>query len=161
MNLYGTDVSSISGLTNYSLLKLVGETGIDLKQFPTAKHFVSWCQLSPRNSKSGKMNRKVRTKNKSKAGQIFREAAQSLMQSKNIAIGAFMRKVRSKKGGIVAVKAGARKIAVAYFNMITKGIEYVEEGVRNYEARIKQRELKLLTLLANKHQFKLVDYQAV
>jgi hypothetical protein len=36
--------------------------------------------------------------------------------------------------------------------MITKGIEYVEEGVRNYEARIKQRELKLLTLLANKHQ---------
>ena len=161
VNLYGTDVSSISGLTNYSLLKLVGETGIDLKQFPTAKHFVSWCQLSPRNSKSGKMNRKVRTKNKSKAGQIFREAAQSLMQSKNIAIGAFMRKVRSKKGGIVAVKAGARKIAVAYFNMITKGIEYVEEGVRNYEARIKQRELKLLTLLANKHQFKLVDYQAV
>lgn len=161
VNLYGVNVSAISGLTNYSLLKLVGETGNDLKQFPTVKHFVSWCQLSPRNSQSGKMNRKIRMKNKSRAGQIFREAAQSLIQSKEIAIGAFMRKIRSKKGAVVAIKAGARKLAAAYYNMITKGTEYVEEGIRNYEAKLKSRELKLLTLLANKHKFKLVDYQQV
>jgi transposase len=161
INLYGVNVASISGLSNYSVLKLIGETGYDLKQFPTAKHFVSWCQLSPRNSQSGKMNRKIKLKNKSNAGQIFREAAQSLMQSKNIAIGAFMRKIRGRKGSTIAIKAGARKIAMAYYNMITKGSEYLEEGVKRYEAQMEARERKLLTLLAGKHNLKLVDYQSV
>jgi transposase len=158
LNLYGVNVSTLSGLTDYSLLRLVGETGNELSRFPTAKHFISWCQLSPRHSQSGKANRKIRLKNKSKAGQIFREAAQSLIQSKKIAMGAFMRKIRSRKGAPIAIKAGARKIAMAYYNIITKGQEYVEQGIKNYELKIKARELKLLTLLADKHNIQL-NYQ--
>lgn len=158
LNLYGIDVSTLSGLTDYSLLRLVGETGNELSRFPTGGHFTSWCQLSPRNSQSGKVNRKIRLKNKSKAGQIFREAARSLIQSKKIAIGAFMRKIRSRKGTAIAIKAGARKIALAYYNIITKGKEYVEEGIKKYEAKLKARELKLLTLLADKHKIQL-NYQ--
>jgi hypothetical protein len=152
LKLYGVNVSTISGLTDYSLLRLVGETGNDLSRFPTDKHFVSWCQLSPRNSQSGKMNRRIKVKNKSKAGQIFREAAQSLLASKKTAIGAFMRKIRGKKGSTVAIKAGARKIASAYYNIITKGQEYVELGIQQYEAKLKQRELRLISILADKHK---------
>jgi transposase len=81
----------------YGVKRLVGETGNELSRFPTVIHFVSWCQLSPRHSQSDKINRRIKMKNKSKAGQNFREAAQSLIQSKNIAIGAFMRKIRAKK----------------------------------------------------------------
>ena len=158
LTLYGMNVSSLSGLTDYSLLRLVGETGYELSRFPTAKHFVSWCQLSPRNSQSGKVSRKVKLKNNSKAGQIFREAARNLLQSKKIAIGAFMRRIRSKKGAPIAIKAGARKVATAYYNVITKGQEYVENGIKNYEAKLQARELKLLTLLAGKHGIKL-NYQ--
>ena len=161
LDLYGVNAATLSGLTDYGLLRLVGETGNELSRFPTVKHFISWCQLSPRHSQSGKMNRKIKMKNKSKAGQIFREAAQSLIQSKNIAIGAFMRKIRAKKGGPIAIKAGARKIAAAYYNILTKGTEYVEEGIKKYEAKLKANEVKLLTLLANKHNFKLIDYQTV
>jgi transposase len=159
VTLYGVNVSSVSGLTNYSLLKLVGETGNTLEQFPTAKHFISWCRLSPGHNKSGKSNKRVKTKGKSKAGQIFRDAAQSLVQSKHIAIGAFMRKIRSRKGPGIAVKAGARKIAMAYYNMITKGQQYVEQGVKQYEAKLKEREVKLLHLLANKHNLKILAVQ--
>lgn len=158
LNLYGINVSSLSGLTDYSLLRLVGETGNELSRFPSAKHFISWCQLSPRNSQSGKVNRKIKLRNKSKAGQIFREEARSLLQSKEIAIGAFMRKVRSKKGAPIAIKAGARKIAMSYYNILTKGQEYVEAGIKQYELKLKSRELKLLTLLADKHQIQL-NYQ--
>lgn len=161
LNLYGVNASTLSGLTDYGLLRLVGETGNELSRFPTVKHFISWCQLSPRHSQSGKMQRRIKMKNKSKAGQIFREAAQSLIQSKNIAIGSFMRKIRAKKGGPVAIKAGARKIAAAYYHILTKGIEYVEEGIKKYEAKLKANEIKLLTLLANKHNFKLLEYQTV
>lgn len=156
LNLFGVNVSSLSGLTDYSALRLVGETGYDLSKFPTVKHFISWCQLSPRNNQSGKMHRKLRMRSTSKAGQIFREAAQSLMQSKKTAIGVFMRKMRSKKGSGVAIKAGARKIAAAYYNIIMKGQEYVERGVQSYEAKLKDREIKLLNLLANKHNLSLI-----
>ncbi len=159
LNLYGVNASTISGLTDYSLLRLAGETGNELSRFPTVKHFISWCQLSPRRSQSGKINRRQKLKNKSKAGQIFREAAHSLMNSKNIAIGAFMRKIRAKKGGPVAIKAGARKIASAYYYILTKGTEYVEQGIKNYESKIRANEVKLLTILANKHNYRLVDYQ--
>lgn len=155
LNLYGVNVSSLSGLTDYSALRLVGETGNDLSRFPTVKHFVSWCQLSPRNSQSGKMNRNIKMKLKSKAGQIFREAAQSLIQSKKTAMGAFMRKIRSKKGAPVAIKAGARKIATAYYNIITYGQEYVEHGIQQYESKMKDREIKLLSILASKHNISL------
>lgn len=155
LNLYGVNISSLSGLTDYSALRLIGETGTDLSRFPSDKHFISWCQLSPRSSQSGKMHRRVKIKTKSKAGQIFREAAQSLIQSKKTAIGAFMRKIRSKKGSPVAIKAGARKIAMAYYNMITLGDEYIEKGVKQYEAKMKEREIRLLSTLANKHNITL------
>lgn len=155
LNLYGVNVTTLSGLTDYSLLRLLAEVGHELNRFPTAKHFVSWCQLSPRNNQSGKIKRKVKIKNNSRAGQIFRQAAQSLMQSKNIAIGAFMRRIRGKKGATIAIKAGARKIATAFYNIITKGKDYVENGIQKYEAMIKTRELNLLNLLAAKHNIQL------
>jgi hypothetical protein len=156
LTLYGVNISSLSGLTDYSALRLVGETGNELSRFPTAKHFISWCQLSPRNSQSGKMNRKIKMKMKSKAGQIFREAAQSLLNSKKVAIGAFMRKIKSKKGAPIAIKAGARKIAAAYYNIITKGTEYVEEGIKQYELKIRNQEMRLLTKLAEKHHMRIL-----
>jgi transposase len=156
LNLYGVNVSTLSGITDYSALRLVGETGYDLTKFPSAKHFISWCRLSPRNSQSGKMNRRLRTKTTSKAGQIFREAAQTLIQSKKTAIGAFMRKIRSRKGAQVAIKAGARKLAAAYYNIVTHGLEYVELGIKNYEEKNRQREIRLLSLLADKHNMSLI-----
>lgn len=156
LDLYGVNISTLSGITDYSALRLVGETGFDLSKFPSDKHFISWCRLSPRNSQSGKVNRRLRTKTSSKAGQIFREAAQTLIQSKKTAIGAFMRRIRSKKGAPVAIKAGARKLAAAYYNIVTKGQEYVEQGIQKYEEKNREREIRLLSLLADKHNMSLV-----
>lgn len=151
LDLYGVNVSSLSGLNDYSLLRLVGETGNDLERFPTAKHFVSWCQLSPKHKQTGRTIKKIRIRTKNPAGQIFRDAARSLLNSKHIAIGAFMRKIRAKKGAAIAIKAGARKLAEAYYNIIKKGKAYVEEGIANYQKKLKEREFKLLQKLALKY----------
>jgi len=67
-----------------------------------------------------------------------------------------MRRIKNKRGAPVAIKAGARKIATAYYNIITKGVQYVESGIQQYEERLKSRELKLLDLLARKHNAQLV-----
>ena len=93
VKLFGANLSSIAGINNYSLLRLIGETGTDMSRFPTIKHFVSWCGLSPGRNQSGKKSKWIKQAPCNKAGQIFMEAAQSLGQSKYTAIGCFIRKL--------------------------------------------------------------------
>jgi transposase len=157
LNIYGADPVSISGINDYTLLRLLGEVGSNMERFPTVKHFVSWCQLSPMQDQSGKMRRRVKVRNGSKAGQIFRDVAHGLLNSKHIAIGAFMRRLRAKKDSRVAVKAGARKLAEAFYNLLTKGAAYVEQGVKRYEEQIRHRELLHLERLAKKHDMQLIN----
>lgn len=159
LNIYGVDANCLPGITDYSLLKLLGETGPDMSRFPTAKHFVSWCGLAPGHNQSGSKSKKAKTKNSSNAGQVFREIAQSLLNSKYIAIGSFIRKLRGRKDSKIAIKAGARKIATAFYNLLTKGTGYVEQGVRKYEQQLKEREQKYLYKLASRHGMKLIDNQ--
>jgi hypothetical protein len=156
LNIFGVDCNTLSGVTDYTLLRLLGEIGTDMSRFPTAKHFVSYLQLTPSCNQSGKMKRRIRTKAGSKAGQIFREIAHSLIRSNKIAIDAFMRKIRARKGPEIAVKAGARKLRVAFYNLLTKGAEYVEQGVQKYEKQVLAREELFLIKLANKNKLVLV-----
>jgi hypothetical protein len=161
IRLYGVNLSSISGINDYTLLRLIGETGIEMSRFPTAKNFVSWCGLAPKHHSSGKMNKRVKGTSCNKTGQIFKEIAQGLMNSKYIAIGSFIRKLRAKKDSAIAIKAGARKLAIAFYNALTKGIDYVEHGIKKYEEQIKQRQKVALYKLAKKLNMELIEKQAV
>lgn len=157
--LYGVDLSSISGMNDYTALRLIGETGTDMSRFSSAKSFASWLGLAPKSHQSGKMNKRVRGTPCNHAGQIFKECAQGLLNSKYIAIGSFMRKLRGRKDSAIAIKAGARKLAIAYYNTLTKGAAYVEQGIKQYEEQIKQREIAALKKLAKKHNIQIADNQ--
>ena len=149
-------LSQLNCVNNAERITLKRQSNFKNARFEPAQRLRNICFAAlSGNSQSGKVNRKIKLKNNSKAGQIFREAARSLLQSKTIAIGAFMRRVRSRKGAPIAIKAGARKIAMAYYNIITKGQQYVEVGIKNYETKLKARDLNLLTLLADKHNIQL------
>ena len=156
LTICGVNGSTISGINDYTMLRLLGEIGVDMSRFPTVKHFVSYCQLAPGCHQSGKKRRRSNAGSGNPIGQIFREVAFGLMSSKDIAIGAFMRRVRGRKDGRVAVKAGARKLASAYYHLHTKGAEYVEQGVARYNEQMKAREQIILEKLAAKHNLKLV-----
>jgi transposase len=159
VKLFGVNVTSLSGVNSYTLLRLIGETGTDMSRFATIKHFTSWCGLSAGNHQSGKQSKWVKRAPCNKAGQIFKEVAQSLENSKYIAIGCFIRKLKARRGAPVAYKAGARKVAEAYYNILTKGVEYMEYGNKQYEEQLKQREVMLLKKLAKKHKVQLVEKQ--
>ena len=132
------------------MLRLLGEVGNDMSRFPTKKHFVSWAGVSPKSKQSGKMKKRIKSKS-NLAGLIFRQSAQSLMSSKDSAIGVFIRRLKAKKGAQVAIKAGARKIAEAFYNALTKGMDYVEHGVNRYMEQIRVNEIRLINKLAKKH----------
>jgi transposase len=144
----GKDATLVSGITDYSWLKLLAETGTDLTRWMSSKHFTSWLGLAPGQHWSGKKQRNKKKKGKPKAGQIFREIAQSLIESKHTAIGAFGRRIRSKKGPAIAIKAVARKVAIQYYNVIVHGLDFVEKGVKNYEKLLLARKHRSLEKLA-------------
>ena len=157
IRLFGVDVTTISGLNDYSVLRLIGETGVDMSKYPTNKHFASWCTLSPKHHQTGKTNKRVKGTKGNKVGQIFKEIAQALINSKHIALGGFIRKLRARKDSAIAIKAGARKLAIAYYDTLTKGIDYVEQGIKKYEEQLIKREKATLKRLAKKHNMQVVE----
>jgi transposase len=146
----GKDATTISGITDYTWMQLLSETGRDLSKWPTEKHFTSWLGLAPGQNNSGKKQGKPRKKKgRPAAGQIFRVIAQSLINSKHLAIGAFGRRIRARKGPTIAIKAMARKLAEQYYRTMLHGVEFVEYGIKRYEEQIKQQKTKTLFRLAN------------
>lgn len=155
----GKDPTSIAGIADYSFLQIVAEVGTDMKAWPTEKHFVSWLKLSPQKSSSGKVVRRLRIKHRNKAGLLFRTVAQGILSSKYIALGAFGRRIRAKRGAAIAIKAIARKIACYYYRVMTKGEEFVEKGIEWYEQHLKEKSRKLLEKLALKHSMQLIPVE--
>lgn len=152
----GINANDLPGINDYSALRLVGEIGVDLSAFPTEKHFTSWLKLAPGKKQSGKFNKTYRYKSAPKASEIFKQAAQSLLESKTIALGAFGRRVRARRGPGVAVKAVARKLALLYYRSMTMGMEYVEKGVEAYEKQYQERQLHNLHKQARRLGYELV-----
>jgi len=153
------DATMISGITDYTWMQLLAETGSDLTKWPSEKHFTSWLGLSPGQHNSGKINRNARKKGKPKAGQIFRIIAQGLINSKKIAIGAFGRRLRGKKGPKIAIKAMARKLAVLYWRVMVKGIDYAEKGIQHYEEQILLSKIKTVKRLATELNLNITENQ--
>jgi transposase len=144
----GRDATLISGITDYTWMQLLSEVGTDLSQWKSEKHFTSWLGLAPGQHWSGKMRRHKRKKGHPKAGQIFRQIAQSLIESKNIALGAFGRRLRARKGPAIAIKATARKLAEMYWRVMVKGLDFVEFGIKKYEQQQLNNKRKSLERLA-------------
>ena len=143
----GKDATTLSGITDYTWLQLLSETGTDLSRWPTEKHYTSWLGLAPGQHNSGRMKKNRRKSGRPKAGQIFRQIARSLLTSKRIALGAFGRRLSVRKGSPVAIKSIARKLAVLYWRVMVKGMSFVEEGTKKYEEQLlvqKQRSLNRL-----------------
>jgi len=157
----GKDATIISGITDYTWMQLLAETGSDLKKWPTEKHFTSWLGLAPGQHNSGKMRRNAKKKGHPAAGQIFRTIAQSLINSKNISIGAFGRRLRGRKGPRIAIKAMARKLAILYWRMMVKGTDFVEQGITDYEEKLLANKLRTLNRLVNELNVKIPKNELV
>jgi transposase len=140
----GQDLSLIPALSDYTVLQLLGEIGTSVEAWPTHKHFTSWLGLAPGCRQSGKMKARVK-RHCGRAGRIFCVAARSLARAKNSWLGAFYRRIRALRGGRVANKAAARKVAELFYHCLSKGMSYVEQGLAQYEENYRQRSANALS----------------
>lgn len=156
----GVDPTALPGITDYNLMKIMAEIGGNIHLWPSEKHFTSWLGLSPGKNDSGKsIRRRSRRRINTKAGQIFKESAHSLLASKHNALGHFARKLRGKKGAPIAIKATARKLAEMFWRLLAKGLDYVEIGIKAYEEKQALQLRKYLDRKAKELNLQIVDLQ--
>jgi hypothetical protein len=79
VSILGMDVTKIPGIEANLAVKILSEIGVDMKKWPSAKHFTSWLGLSPNNKVSGGKQLSSRTqRSANKAAVFFRLAANAL-----------------------------------------------------------------------------------
>jgi transposase len=112
-----------------------------MSKWKTEDHFVSWLRLCPDNRISGnKIIGKGRLPTNNPVSIALKMAATTLRQSKTY-LGAQFRRLRTKLGAPVAIKAMAAKLARLVYRMLRYGMKYVDQGAAVYE--IKHRELQV------------------
>ncbi len=152
----GVDLTRIPGIDTSTALKVVSETGTDLRRFPTVKHFTSWLGLCPGTKISGGKVLSSATKRcDNRAAQALRMAAQALRKSQS-ALGAYHRRLCGRMDRPKAITATAHKLARLIYFMLTKGQDYVDAGQQYYEERYRERVVQNLSKRAQSLGFQLV-----
>jgi transposase len=154
--LLGADLSQIHAFGPYTVLRLIGECGDDMRKWTTVKHFTSWLCLAPANKISGGrvLSRGTR-KSSNRAAAILRIAAVNVGRTQT-ALGAFYRRLAARLGKAKAVTATARKLAVLFYNALRFGMQYVDPGADRYEQEYQRRVVHHLHRRAKQMGFTLV-----
>jgi transposase len=140
----GVDLTLIEGIEVGTALVILAEIGVDVSRFPTEKHFASWLRLCPPQDQSNKTKRRRgRRRGTNRVTIALRLAARSVGQTMT-PLGLFYRRIRSRIGGLGAVKATAHKLACLVYRMLKYGEEYVAQSMEEYEAKIKAKMLETL-----------------
>jgi transposase len=118
-----------------------------MSKWPTSGNFVSWLALCPDNDITGGQVawRGMRSVH-NRAGDLFRLAAYSLHHDQS-PLGDYLRRIKSKMDAPAATTATAHKIAIIFYTIVKKQVEYdaslwaqrdAERGKR-FEAKLKRQ----------------------
>lgn len=124
----GTDLLAIEGVSYSTVLALMSEVGFEgIKKFASAKHFCSWLRLAPNNKISGgKVLSSKIPKGSNRLKIALRNAANAIGNLKDSTpLRDFFHRINFRKGRVSAVSATARKLAVIIWNMVVKGVPYI------------------------------------
>lgn len=140
----GIDLTEIEGIEEMTALTIISEIGIDMSRFATVHHFCSWLGLCPLVKKTGGRTKSSRTRpGVNRAAVAFKLAANSLHASQG-AIGAFLRRKKAHMGAPKAITAAAHKLARIVYLALKHGLTYVRQAQAEYEARVREQQVKSL-----------------
>lgn len=147
-NIIGGHMLDIGGINGGCLLDIISETGTDLHQFPSAKQYTSWLTLAPNNKVSGGKKLSGKTpKRFNRAAIAYKQAANAIGRCKQHPLKPFFHAIQKRRGWNAAVTATARKLAVCYYNMVTKGEPFMYELPE--EQQRKKREATIRRIKKN------------
>jgi transposase len=138
----GVDRTTIEGIDVVTALVVVRAIGTDRTRWPTVKHFTSWLGLCPQLPQTGGHVRSSRTRpGSNRAADAGRLGASALPRQQG-AMGAFVRRRKSRLGTPKAVTAAAHQLARIGYGALRSGREYVQRSPEEYEAALPERPVK-------------------
>ena len=156
----GTDLTRIDSVDVMTATTVISEAGYDMSKWETENHFVSWLRLCPDNRISGnKVIGKGRLPTNNPLSIALKMAASTLRQSKTY-LGAQFRRLRTRLGAPIAIKAMAAKLGRLIYRMLRYGMKYVDQGAAFYELQHRQVQIKQLKWKAAKLGFQIVGAPA-
>jgi transposase len=157
----GVNLMMLTGMNVLSVLMLLGEVGVDMTRWRSARAFSSWLGLCPGTKISGGkvLSRRTR-KVVNRAAVMFRLSALAAGRT-NTWLGRWYRRKRSDLGAPKAVTATARKLACLFYHMVKYQDAFVPIDEVAYEARAREHRLRNLQRQAQKLGLQLVALQKV
>jgi len=156
----GTDLTQIDGIDVTTAMTILSEAGCDMSKWKTEHHFVSWLRLCPDNRISGdRIIGKGRLPTNNRVTSALRMAASTLRLS-NTYLGAQFRRLRTKLGAPVAIKAMAAKLARLVYRMLRYGMQFIDRGAEFYDAQHRILQINYLKRTAANHGFQIIEAPA-
>jgi len=157
----GVDLMKVCGLNLLSVLMLIGEIGVDMSRWRSARAFCSWLGLCPGAKISGGkvLSRRTRQVN-NRAATILRLAAWAAGRT-DTWLGRFYRRIKARRGAPKAVTATARKLACVIYHLLKYQEEFVPVDILLYEVKAQDNRLRRLRKEAEAMGFDLVELQKV
>lgn len=155
----GVDLMRVTGLNVLSVLMLIGEIGVDMSRWRSARAFCSWLGLCPATNISGGkvLSRKTR-RVKNRAKTILRMAAWAAGKT-DTWVGRFYCRLKSRRGAPKAITATARKLACVVYHLLKYQEDFVLLDHCKYEANARMHRFRRLQKEAKWLGFELVDVQ--
>src|SRR6266481_1515988 len=137
----GTDLTQVDGIDVRTAATVISEAGWDMSKWRTEDHFASWLRLCPDNRVSGdKVIGKRRLPINNRLSVAFKIAASTLRQSITY-LGAQFRRLKTRLGPPIAIKAMAARLARLVYRMMRYGMRFVDRGAEFYETQHRRRQI--------------------
>jgi transposase len=129
----------IPGISERAAQGILAEIGLDMRQFPSARHFASWAGVCPGNNESaGK-----RFSGKTRQGnpwlrRLLVQAAHAAAHCKNSYLATQYRRIASRRGAKRAAMAIAHSILVIIYHVLLEQKPYHDLGSNFFDERDRQ-----------------------
>lgn len=148
-------LDAIPGVGARTAATLIAELGVDMGQFPTARHVASWAGLCPGTHESAGKRRAVRT---GKGNRWLRaaliEAALAAINVRDSALAARYGRLVVRRGHKKAVVAVAHHILKTAYLLLSDGRTYQEPGAGYDDARRKHRDVRRALHALERHGYR-------
>jgi transposase len=134
------------GINQRAAETILAETGIDMSQFPDAKHLTAWAGLAPGNNESGGKRYSGRTR---KGNQTLKttmiQVSHAARRKKGSYASALYKRLVGRRGKKRAIVAVARSLLVSIYHMLTRQEAYKDLGSKYFQERQKESKVDYLT----------------
>jgi transposase len=142
-------VDAIPGINVRAAQGILAETGLNMQQFPSSKHFASWIGVCPGQNESAGKRKSGKTRNGNPALRtLLVQAAHAAAHCNNSYLAAQYRRIASRGGPKKAAMAVAHSIAVIIYHILRDQTTYEDLGCNYFDERDRQHiEMRLVRRL--------------